>query len=74
MASFDKKLRTVFEKGTPIGEAPTGREAATRYVPRAIDGGPAWQVYDLRKNRFLTNREVKKLPLEALRDEPLFPN
>lgn len=32
-----------------------------RYQPRSINGGTGWLVFDKREDRFLTNREVRKI-------------
>ena len=71
MSSFERKLRKVFDKG---GEHGPADDKNHRYVPRAIDGGPAWQVFDRKHDRFLTNREIKMLDEEALASEPLKAN
>lgn len=66
MSAFKKKLWAVFDKAGGIGS-----EGNHRYVPRAIDGGPDWRVFDRKHDRFLTDREVRHTPLENLSSEPL---
>ena len=68
MGSLDRKLRAVFDKGGVVGAA---EDQNHHYIPRAIDGGPAWRVYDRLAERFLTDREVKKASETALRSEQL---
>jgi hypothetical protein len=37
-----------------------------RYIPRALNGGPGWGVFDRREDRFLKDAEVVKLNKESL--------
>lgn len=65
MSQFKQKLSAIFEKGGEFGPAEVGRD---RYVPRALNGGPGWEVFDRQEDRFLSNKEVRAIPLETLRD------
>ena len=70
MTAFKRKLRAVWNKGGIVGEGPMD-PGNHRYVPQALDGGPGWGVFDRLEDRFLTDREIKKLPEEALASEQL---
>lgn len=70
MTSLKKKLRAVWDHAA-TGNDPLSAKLNARYVPRAINGGPAWQVYDKKRDRFLTNSEIRGLPIESLRDEEM---
>lgn len=63
---LQKKLAIVFENGD-----------GARYVPKASPGRPpgsgAWDVFDQRKQRFLTGGEVLKIDDDALR-QPMMVN
>lgn len=72
MGDFKKKLRAVWNKAAPI-DAPNNDDG-TRYCARALNGGPGWQVYDTREDRFLTNKEIKDIPIDRLIHEPRVTN
>ena len=72
MSEFKKKLRAVFDKASPFDRPST--DDGTRYVPRGLNGGPGWQVFDRRENRFLSNKEVKAIPIDNLIHEPMAMN
>lgn len=75
MSEFKKKLRAVFDKGTEIDAVtPSGALIRDRYVPQSLNGGTGWRVYDRKRKRFLSNKEVKKTPLHELVNEPLAVN
>ena len=40
-----------------------------RYTPRAIDGGPEWEVWDGVKNRFVKGRHLIIIPIDELKNE-----
>ena len=68
MSSFQRKLRSVFNKA---GEHGTD-EANDRFVPRATaiyEGN--WRVFDRLQDRFLTDREIKQIPEARLLGEQL---
>lgn len=69
MDEFKKKLRAVFDKAAPLDLPNT--DDGTRYVARALNGGPGWQVFDRREDRFLSNKEIKKIPIDNLIQEPM---
>jgi hypothetical protein len=43
-----------------------GNKPPKRYLPRSLDGGTGWGVFDRRANRFLSDTEVTKTDKEAL--------
>lgn len=45
--------------------------APKRYVPRAINGGPAWEVWDVAQERYLKNAELLAVPLDAVKTETI---
>jgi len=69
--SIKHKLRAVFLKGDFGPGMSTGRMQTDRYVPKALNGGPGWRVYDRKLGRHLSDREVRALPLERLESEGL---
>lgn len=72
MASLKKKLWAVWSNAATMSD-PLSAKLNARYVPRAVNGGPSWQVYDKKADRFLSNSEIRALPIEALRDEEIAP-
>lgn len=72
MSEFKKKLRAVFDHGRAIEDIPIGMVLTPtkwRYVPRSLGKGYGWGVFDRGKDRLLTDKEVKALPLGALASE-----
>jgi hypothetical protein len=43
-----------------------GNRPPKRYLPRSLDGGTGWGVFDRREDRFLEDAEVIKLDKEDL--------
>ena len=43
-----------------------GNKPPKRYLPRSLDGGTGWGVFDRREARFLKDAEVINLDKEAL--------
>lgn len=39
-----------------------------RYVPRAINGGPSWMVWDRKEGRFIETDELKSIPMTQLEE------
>lgn len=46
-------------------------EAPLRYRPRAVEGGPGWQVWDAVENRLLSDAEVVALSCQSIRSETI---
>jgi hypothetical protein len=70
MSEFKRKLRCVWEHATPIGESvETALQERWRYVPKSLDGGTGWGVWDHKRSRFLSDREVKTTPSDKLSNE-----
>lgn len=40
----------------------------SRYIPRSLDGGTGWGVWDDKEKRFLKDREVRSLSPDNLRE------
>lgn len=40
-----------------------------RYLPQAINGGPAWKVFDTVKGLFLNDSELLAVPVEEIQSE-----
>lgn len=59
------KLRAVFDKARPISQPDRG-PSEDRYVPRSLDGGAGWRIYDKTERRFLTNKELRSLTVAEL--------
>ena len=66
MSQFKKKLKAVFENGATLDGSEAFNHRA-RYVPKAISGGPSWRVFDQVDNRFLSDREIRNIPLETFK-------
>ena len=67
MSGLKKNLRIVWGETT---HAPVGPrdETPRRFVVRAFsDAGPGWGVWDKKRERFLKNREVAALSVDAVR-------
>jgi hypothetical protein len=56
--SLKSKLRAVFKNYPP-----------KRYLPRAIQGGPAWKVWDVKQDKFLTDKEIRAIPLQEIKTD-----
>lgn len=41
-----------------------GNKPPYRYVPKSLDGGTGWGVWDRRDARFVPDKEVRKLTFE----------
>lgn len=44
-------------------------ERPKRYLPKSLDGGTGWGVWDDQQCRFLSDTEVRALPKEAFTSE-----
>lgn len=54
-------------------EPPPKGPMVQRYVPRAINGGPAWRVFDRKRGVMLTDAELEALPMHQIDETvPLF--
>jgi hypothetical protein len=40
-----------------------------RFIPRSLDGGSGWGVFDRQRDRFLSNKEVKRIGPDDLSTE-----
>lgn len=58
MPGLKAKLRIVWANYAP-----------KRYVPRAMQRGPGWRVFDKKENRFLTDGEVQRVPEDRLQTD-----
>lgn len=62
MSNFKKKLAVVWDRA--------GKNENHRYIPRAT-GLPNgnWRVFDMKENRFLSDRELRAIPIDVLTAE-----
>lgn len=64
MSQFKKKLRVVFDKGAPSD--------GNRYIPLYNGNSEfGWGVFDRKENKFLSDADVKRVPIERLQYENL---
>ena len=69
MSSYDRKHRIVFEKAPTMGRMDPGNH---RYIPKATGRHHGhWGIYDRKRDRFLTDREIKQTSEETLATEQL---
>ncbi len=71
--TLEAKLRIIWDKAEAIGVDPRGqpRSDRDRYIPLAIDGGPAWDVFDKKFGRYVHPYDLLHIDDEDLREERL---
>lgn len=74
MASFKKKLKIVYAKAANPPDLSEGVDKSTRFIPRSLEGGIGWGVFDQRENIFMSDREVKSTSIHELEHEPFKAN
>lgn len=62
---FKKKLRLVFDRGATIDGAKEF-DRQFRFIPRGTGLGCSWSVWDQKEQRFLKDREVKRMSAKQL--------
>jgi hypothetical protein len=63
-----KRLLWLFDNRTSVIDGERADFAKHRYVPRSFDGGSGWGVYDRSQSRFLSDPEVRDLPMDRLQN------
>jgi hypothetical protein len=67
LSKLEKRLRMLWDGRTSPAHGPMMDFSKYRYTPRAYsDGGPGWGVYDKLGDRFLSDQEVVRLPVQSL--------
>jgi len=52
-----------------VWDEATGPESGRRrFLAQALNGGPGWQVFDQKKDRFLKNKKVARMTPEEIRE------
>lgn len=57
MSAFKRKLLIVWQNEPP-----------KRYIPLALGMGPGWQTFDRKNGRYLSDKEVKRLSEDNMRE------
>lgn len=66
--TYEKAKRRIFDR------AGSHEDKLYRYCARAVDGGPAWLIYDRKEERYLPVAESKAMDRDRLVNEPLVAN
>lgn len=66
---FKARLRVVFDHAASTALSSAPPPDVYRFVPRSLNGGPGWAVWDRKLDRFLNADEVMDQTVESLRDE-----
>jgi hypothetical protein len=56
---LDRRLRVIW-----INADSKESWALHRYVPKSLDGGTGWDVWDKKRGRFLKRKEIKRLTFD----------